>query len=1106
MNFMKPKITVLVATLLLLSAVFGICASAAAPSQYDATVYGSDGNVYLSSADILENYFGEDISEEESEFFDKLESLSAFETLNISYNEIINTNKADVEYIGDRVKISAREYEYVGASGKSFLWLPQSASFKGTSVPLFKEADVYIGELVCDEPFDNDSIFITYRADVAVSSEDINEIINLYRNSAEYAYNKSEYDAYVIEKKLYDEAKSKYDNYLSDVEEYERLLFEYENYESVTLKNYYENIEKYQKYEVDKREYDAKLKEYNDYLAEYNKIKKQLDAVKLIDVPMTLNRTVYSAVMGGTVDQVLENESAIVAAGADKEAVRLAGIATERVRSLMKGFKACKTDKDKYVYYKTNYENLCESFLLLTQTLDALYTKAVRAFLVANDKNQKYVILVAQLALISNALIDGELRDYNGKVSYTSSWEFDRKTVKEILGNKDYFVDDDTAAPIDIPPEVKKPAELIEVKKPVFPIRPEKPITPNPVSNPGNAPEVKNNPDNSLRQTVLPAVYNALDTNYIALLKQSYEGEKVPDERDTVGAAGAVISVFTELKKTYNAQSVSVTFKLPDGSVSVLTADKGSAVVCEANVPFSYVDAHGDTFVLAGWRYEENAFRRAYNGAVDLKAGFHEDAVLTPIYEHYYSISWEIEGEVYTKSVSVNENAVCPVFPEKADDGNFCYVFSGWIDESGEEVGVEIGKPTRDAKYVADFEKTPIVPLSTEKGADIKYIENTVVCDAEGFFGSSPINIENVIDRAVKRQSALTIKLWRGTLEFTFSDVLALERAKIKTVCINYNGSVNYDNYSVELRDANQNLANTRVKFTAKTQANDTNRYKLFFVENEEKTYVKYLLDENKKNVTFEAENGLEYVFRAEYVVSSAPNALVDFVFSNQYPIRNEWIEYQIIPKDGVEILEILIENDEGEAVAAWEEDSGRKGTFRIISNDVHLSVYARYKTYNVIFKANGKIIYQTLARHGDEITAPKAPSIGDDGVYSYKFVGWDKEITPAESDVIYEAVYEKIPLPEKEDTGGLKLSPKLKKLFYIAVVAFILLVAFITLLVVFIVRKKRLRKAKENGFASYGEYRLSMKKQKYEEKHDGPYNSTEELDNTKNTENVNQS
>jgi len=420
--------------------------------------------------------------------------------------------------------------------------------------------------------------------------------------------------------------------------------------------------------------------------------------------------------------------------------------------------------------------------------------------------------------------------------------------------------------------------------------------------------------------------------------------------------------------------------------------------------------------------------------------------------------------------VSALADAVCPVKPEKADIENMCYDFAGWEDEEGQNVGMEIGKPTRDATYTATFEQKYIVPLSSTKGADVVYEDGTVICDATKHYTSENINISALITRAVQKQSGLIIKLNAGTLKFAFSEVLSLEKAKINTIGIEYSGGPDRDNYLIRARDENQNPISMLVEFTGKTRSENTNRYKLYKSPvNADKSYVLYSLD--GRSLTFEAQTEVPYVFRAEYSVRIAPNDLVDVVLSNSLPEKIEKISYSITAKPGVEILEILIDDADGEALAVTEEGSREKGTFWVVGKDVTISVMARYKTYTVTFKANGKNIYQTTAEYGSEITPPTAPKIGDDGVYSYKFVGWNQEITPVTCDVTYEAVYEKTLIPVKEDTGGIKISSGVKKLLLVAMAAFLFFIALIALIVVIIVKKLRARKAKHNGYMSYAEY-----------------------------------
>ena len=53
-------------------------------------------------------------------------------------------------------------------------------------------------------------------------------------------------------------------------------------------------------------------------------------------------------------------------------------------------------------------------------------------------------------------------------------------------------------------------------------------------------------------------------------------------------------------------------------------------------------------------------------------------------------------------------------------------------------------------------------------------------------------------------------------------------------------------------------------------------------------------------------------------------------------------------------------------------------------------------------------------------------------------FVGWDKELEPADSNAVHRAVYEKVPIVPKDDGGeseGLQITPKVLKLILLALV-----------------------------------------------------------------------
>ena len=69
------------------------------------------------------------------------------------------------------------------------------------------------------------------------------------------------------------------------------------------------------------------------------------------------------------------------------------------------------------------------------------------------------------------------------------------------------------------------------------------------------------------------------------------------------------------------------------------------------------------------------------------------------------------------------------------------------------------------------------------------------------------------------------------------------------------------------------------------------------------------------------------------------------------------------------------------------------------------------YKNYTVVFKnENGSVISSKEDYHyGDIVEVPEEPTKAEDNTYTYKFVGWDKEITEVKGNVEYTAKYEAI-------------------------------------------------------------------------------------------------
>ena len=1058
MNKTIKSVTAAVSVIMIFVFLFTFLVSAA-PSDYNAGVIGSDGNKTYKSAAILEKYLEETLSDSEKAFLDE------FATFELSYDDIINTSKVDIAYDDGKLTVIAAKYSYITENGREFAWNPDYVNFNGQKYDFFDSNGDKKAEIITTEPADKSEIKVAYKSDTYISGSDLNLILNLYRNLTEYAEYTEDmalYDAYVFEVRIYEDLKAKYNAYLAAKAEYENLSYIYNNYDEVK-KKFSEEYQLYNEYLAKLEGFEAENAKYQAYLEKYNAVRKQLDAVELIDVKMTsLERTIYSAVMGGTVDQVLARKNEIILAGVDEKDVDLAGEATERVRNLMKGYKACKTEEEKYAYYVQNYNDFCESFLLLTQKLDVLYRNVmVRGFIVAKGRNEKYIILVSQLALISNAFIDGEIRDSKGKIAYNSTWKIDGKTISEILG-KNYFTDTDSGTPISTgyPKEVKKPDDIVVVEKPILPPRPDNPPeAPIAVKDPGEAPTavakpeipeiLKNTTPEYVKEKVLSIYRNLTDTEKSGYADE-YRTSKVPTLRDYISDAGeAKLTFETAVIKKYGAKQVKVTFNARTKneyqdyySEYTINVDEFTPVTFEGKMTTIYEDGEGrHSFV--GWKVKDDE-----NAKLDLRLGFAEgEVVLEPMYElvpAYYDVIWVVDGIVYkTESVASNALPTPPtVTPTKADIGNKMYKFIGWKNGNGQTVDT-FNSPVSNTVYTADFEEHYIVPLGLGKGAEIFDDGQNIVCDASASMEKT-LNISELVKRISGKRS-LTLITPFGELKFTISDVIDMNSCSLSYIKVDYWSDRKTAEYCVEFLDSEQNPIEKQFSVLVSFKCPITSMDNMVMTtgENENSANVPY--EYSDSYVSFRATAGRKYIlnkFEKTYNVIAIPNDLADLTVSRDYGKAGDEITVTVTPKkESVEITEISVTDPEGNVICS--ETENLSFSFNLTESDVNVVVKAKVKMYTVTFTANGKIISVLEIEHGAEVVPPTAPVINPDKEYSYKFTGWDKEIKPATEDVEYKAVYEKTAL-KNEDGAEVKpgTSPTLlRNIIYIAVAVVIFVV-----------------------------------------------------------------
>ena len=153
---------------------------------------------------------------------------------------------------------------------------------------------------------------------------------------SEYEAQKEKYDKYVVGLLIYEEEIKKYDEYLISKEKYEEELQKYNDY-LLSLELYKADYVKYQEYLAKLKELPSLEAAYNEYLEKIKVVNEHLSILASIKTTSTsLGRDLYSAILGGTVDSVLENRDAIAngATGVDSAVVDKAGVATENLRKL----------------------------------------------------------------------------------------------------------------------------------------------------------------------------------------------------------------------------------------------------------------------------------------------------------------------------------------------------------------------------------------------------------------------------------------------------------------------------------------------------------------------------------------------------------------------------------------------------------------------------------------------------------------------------------------------------------------------------------------------------------------------------------------------------
>ncbi len=1022
--------------------------------------------------DFLEDYLNVIMSDEEKQY---LKSKSGFL---ISFNSHIPASSVETYYDieNEILNVRANEYTYNASNGVSVIWKPVSvtfdsqtltleapdylAHFTDVSVDVSEKVDVeFSTEFVIEEAKINELLSFAY-TNAPLHDAEINEKREEYeRLNSEYILNKQKYENYLLmseayseylsEKRIYDEKFAEYTEYQAELEKFKEQKEKFDAY-VIVRDEYYRDYALYLDYLAYVSVNQSKIYAYEKYTENIAKARAQLEIIKGIKLKATsLNRSVYSAIMGDTVTSVIANKDAIAneVTGADSAIVDLAGAATQNLRALFNGFFSITDENEMYNYYVVNYEGFRDNFANLFKALDKLYMyPKVRSMMIYNDKNnndnkqEKYLILLAELFYVTNALSDTAVMNYDGTAAFDSNYIIgkgynDAEKPIAIMEGKEYMKDANSAAPLPegYPQPVEKPEFTEEITEPPMPTPVDEPKEPEYVEKPTeptavSEPEFVNHPGNPPEEYVPDAD--------MLMIAEAFKNGKLTARSEYEGNFSIKPKIILS-KAFYNVQFVTVTFydrEYTDKSNAEIiyqtTVERGSFADYSVPVPqkeedFDYYYTH------SGWSDEEggDADLSVVNKDIELYPTFAKTAKI-------YKTIWVVDGIEYSAE---------PQKITKPISGNFCYFFDGWQEVRD--------KYTCTVTKTARFRKEALFEAVSGAG-EVTYTDTTV--NAAVGTHNDRYKLDNLLANFAGKY-AVSLKTAKGSIAFSYSDFLAMKNAGVSSLDISVTRRADSKyTYGFSLYDADGNEITAPIKatFTASCISDDPARLELYSNESGVEKLNKSVCDGS--DISFIAVCGKKYSTALNYKISSLPIEALGITLDKTIAEKGENVSVSVSAPLGIKINRIYFIDSSGA------KHDINDGGFTMLGGDVTVGVDYEIEEYVISFVSDGKIIASFICRYGDTVTPPKNPQKAATDTFSYNFIGWSEEITPAVKNVVYTAVYERKVIPN-EGNSGLQITPSVMKILLLAVSACVMLVLVLipSGIMTLVLVKKRKRKLK---------------------------------------------
>ncbi len=908
----------------------------------------------------------------------------------LSYSAVIPTDRITLDYdsASSTLTVCAREHSHESASG-CITFIPQSVLFQGMRYTFSDDAYTVSINGVAESDA-TDDVAVAYLASVRFDEGEMDTLLNLFYRTAKFAYDeeayrdmREAYEGYLNDLREYRDKEARYAEYLALLSEYENQLSRYEGYKT-ELEKYENDYEKYLAYLASLAEYEAEYKEYGKYKDKVDLIANQLLALDILKQPMADGRDAYSAIFSDAVDKVVENKQLIVSSivGVDEAVVDLAERATERVRAHLNAYFSSGGAKARYGYYTVNYTALCRDFKDLTASLDSLYrNKRVRGVLIAQGRLRKYCILLAQLALVTDVLNDGEVLDLDANPSFDENYRLEGVMRDDLLGGV-YITDNDKARPITdgLPPYYEIPTPPEAVAEPERPQRVPMPTAPIAPEVPGPVPRPIAEPVPPQSDAAVLDAYSRLTNESRALLSELYsDGTLSPRIAEPY-----TLTLETSVTDSVGAPRVTVVF-MSDGGQELYraTVRQGSACLYEGVLPTRESDGE--------YTYEFSGFEDSTGRAVSLSS-VDADMTVYPSFtakKRVFSVRWELGDFTEITYHEAGELPAPTTAPYKADDGSFCFVFSGYDRE--------VQAVFSDTTYTAQFDKRYIVPTESGGGIITWGDESTALdvsasADSRYFIGA-------LLDR-ISGQSALTVRGLDMKIELSYTDLIRMNELGVRyiapiTVAL---GSGAYS-CRIGMLDADESavpFADT-ILVSFKHNLSDSDRTVMYTESDGAREYLPFA--EKSGLCSLRAKPNRTYVLACEYEISSYATDGVSIALSESTASLGDKILVSANTDTGYLLSSLTVTDAYGHALGI-----DKDGYITVGNSDVFISAVATPIYCTVSFFVNGKAVEAQRVRYGEMPVPPTVKDITEDGG-RLVFSGWDKTVVPATESTVYNAV-----------------------------------------------------------------------------------------------------